>query len=261
MQICACGQYIAGYEEGMVINMKNIKVKKSGKTKIVMYGFLLPIMVLMCACGVTPDASETINMQLVDRELQDDLLYYGSTVEYIFGIIEKEYLETDYELKEELTLQLLRDKNMDTSIINSTRKTKGCTFTLPEGFEESEDMTGMYLNEHYPVDASTIYYKEMDQDASLQLMSKEIFLENMKKKLERSYGSGVDLEIQSFEKIEISGFPSFKILYDYSNGDVAFTHLQYIINADKTYVITYSQTDEYDRMEEFAESAETIQVE
>ena len=39
------------------------------------------------------------------------------------------------------------------------------------------------------------------------------------------------------------------------------TQLEYAINADKSYVITYSQTEDYDRMEEYEASAETIRLE
>ena len=42
---------------------------------------------------------------------------------------------------------------------------------------------------------------------------------------------------------------------------VEITQLEYVINADKSYVVTYSQTDEYYRMDEFEASAATIELE
>ncbi|MCH5250751.1 MAG: hypothetical protein J1E98_12500 [Lachnospiraceae bacterium] len=230
---------------------------KKGKTVIIL---LISILILMCGCTRTSNASEAMQTSVADIDLQDDLLFYGSTVEYILGSIDKEYLESDDELNEELALRLLKSRNIDTSVLENTEISGSCTFTLPKGFEESEDITGMYLNEHYPIDASTIYYKELDKDMSLQLMSENTFRQNMEKELEKIYDYNVKLNIETFEQIKINDFASFKIRFSYTNDDVEFTQLQYIINADKTYVITYSQTDEYDRMDEFEESAETIQI-
>ena len=122
------------------------------------------------------------------------------------------------------------------------------------------DMEGMYVSEHYPVDASTIYYTEKQMDMSLQLMTESTFTEHMREALKRQYDSDVEIKVDTFEKITIDDFPAFKILCSYSYGDVKITQLEYIINADKSYIIIYSQTDDYDRMEEFKASAETIQV-
>jgi hypothetical protein len=44
-------------------------------------------------------------------------------------------------------------------------------------------------------------------------------------------------------------------------GEIEITQLEYAINADKSYVIIYSQTGDYDRMEEYEASAETIRLE
>ncbi|MBD5445336.1 MAG: hypothetical protein HDR29_07275 [Lachnospiraceae bacterium] len=116
------------------------------------------------------------------------------------------------------------------------------------------------MSEHYPVDVSTIYYKEKEIDISLQLMTEDTFTDHMKKELKKLYDSEVEIKVDTFEKITIDDFPAFKIICSYSYGDVKITQLEYIINADKSYIIIYSQTDDYDRMEEFKASAETIQV-
>ena len=246
-------------------------------TKTVIFGALISIIILMSACVASSEADETMQTQLQDATLKDEMLQADNNIEEnVIDVADMEGaepeiaayndekenkadIELDDELREELTAQLLKDKNLDTSILRFTKKTK-CIFDLPKGFEESEDMPGMYLNEHYPVDASTIYYAELDKNTALQLMTEETFKKNMESELNQIYDSEIKLKVESFEKTKINGFASFKILYSYTNNDIKITQLQYIINADKTYVITYSQTDEYDRMAEFETSAETIQV-
>lgn len=224
----------------------------SAKAKAAIFSLVSLSMVLLCACGANPDAEETMQIQVED----EDTYVTANEDTYVTA----NEIELDSDTKEELSAQLLKDRDMDTSILKSTRKTK-CTFSLPEDFEEAEDMPGMYLNEHYPVDASTIYYMELDKDSALQLMSEYTFKENMESELKQIYDSDIKINIESFENIKIDGFASFRILYSYINDDIKFTQLQYIINADKTYSIIYSQTDDYDRMEEYEASAGTIRVE
>ena len=166
----------------------------------------------------------------------------------------------DEETKEELTTQLLEENEMDTSIIESVKETGGCTFALPEGFTEIEDMPGMYVTKRYPIDASTIYYVEMDKDISMQLMTEETFMIQIQSYFEQIYGTDVEVDLQSYERIEIDGYPAFRILCTYTVDDVEITQLEYVINADKSYVVTYSQTNEYDRTEEFEASAATIHL-
>lgn len=164
-------------------------------------------------------------------------------------------------LKTQLTEELLEENQLDTSVVADARTTRGCSFTVPEGFAASEEAEGMYVTDRYPIDASTIYYAQLEQDMALQLMTKESFKEQTQADFLRDYGEDVEVSVDSFEQIRIQEYPAFKILCHYQVGDVTVTQLAYVINADKSYVITYSQTGDYDRMEEYEASAETIRVE
>lgn len=169
-------------------------------------------------------------------------------------------MEIDEETRSELTEQLLEENNLDTSVMESKRSTKGCTFDLPEGFEESEDVAGMYVTGRYPIDASTIYYVAMEQDIAMQLMTEETFKEQTQENLREAYGEDIEVAVDSFESIKVSGYPAFRILCHYQVNQTGITQLEYAINADKSYMIIYSQTGDYDRMEEYEASAATIQV-
>ncbi len=168
-------------------------------------------------------------------------------------------LEIDEATREELTAQLLLENQLDISVMEEEAAGR-CTFTLPEDFTQVEDIPGMYVTKRYPIDASTIYYAEMDKDISMQLMTEETYVEQIENNFRQLYDMEVEVEIHSFEKIRISRHPAFRILCSYEVDDVTITQLEYVINADKSYVITYSQTDEYDRMEEFLASAATIEL-
>lgn len=169
--------------------------------------------------------------------------------------------ELDEETANELTRELLQENEMDVSVVENTKATKGCAFSIPEEFTESEDMPGMYVTEGYPIDASTIYYTVREKDISLQLMTQEAFEEQAEENFRQVYNQEIDFVIDEFERIDIEGYPAFRILCHYQLEDIMITQLEYVINADKSYVITYSQTNEYDRMDEYEASAATIRLE
>ncbi len=224
---------------------------------------LLTVSLLLHGCSSDPLTEETMQAgDLVENNVDENAaqtIKLNEDITHIWNMYE--YMDTsDDDDKEELTIELLMEKSLDTSVVTYPIETQGCTFVPPEDFEELPDMEGMYVSEHYPVDASTIYYTEKQMDMSLQLMTESTFTEHMREALKRQYDSDVEIKVDTFEKITIDDFPAFKILCSYSYGDVKITQLEYIINADKSYIIIYSQTDDYDRMEEFKASAETIQV-
>ncbi len=169
-------------------------------------------------------------------------------------------MEMDETLRNQLTEEMLQENEMDTSIVESAPVTKGCSFTLPADFSESEDIEGMYVTKRYPIDASTIYYVALGRDVALQLMTEETFKAQAEENFRKEYGEDIEVNIDSFERIQIDGCPAFRILCHYQVGDTKMSQLEYAINADKSYVITYSQTDDYDRMEEYEASAETIHL-
>lgn len=172
----------------------------------------------------------------------------------------RDQMEIDEKTRRELTQELLEEGSMDISVMEEGSATTGCSFEIPEGFAESEEVANLYVRKRYPIDASTIYYTVMDEDISMQLLTEEAFQEQMKENLQQTYNEEVDVFIDSFEKVEISGYPALRILCHYTVDGVELTQLQYAINADRSYMIIYSQTKDYDYMDLYEASAATIEV-
>lgn len=172
----------------------------------------------------------------------------------------EEQIEIDEETRQQLMTELLEENGLDASVVESGRSTTGCTFELPEGFEESQDVDDLYVTARYPLDTSMIYYEVLDGDISLQLMTEEMFKEEAENNLSQVYDEDIAVNIDSYESIKIDGYPAFRIMCHYEADDIRITQLEYLINADKTYVITYSQTSDYDWMEAYEASAATIHV-
>lgn len=171
-----------------------------------------------------------------------------------------EIADIDEETRQQLTEELLEENEKDTSVMEIERATRGCVFGVPAGFQESEETPGLYVTERYPIDASMIYYEVLDRDVSMQLLTEEQFREQAEENLSAAYGEDITVQVESFEDVEISGYPAFRILCSYEVSGLTVTQLEYAINADKSYMITYTQTSEMDRMEEYKASAATIKV-
>lgn len=228
---------------------------------------LLTAALLLAGCGEeavhTSAPAENVRETVEDAEHTEAAESAADADVDVREVAEEGFLapvEMDETLRTKLTEELLEENEMDTSVVESAPVTKGCSFTLPEAFMESEDIEGMYVTKRYPIDASTIYYVALARDVALQLMTEETFKAQAEENFRKEYGEDIEVNIDSFERIQIDGCPAFRILCHYQVGDTKMSQLEYAINADKSYVITYSQTDDYDRMEEYEASAETIHL-
>lgn len=195
-----------------------------------------------------------------EETMQEEEMVHVETVDMIETVEPEDGMEADGADLTELTLEVLEEDELNTSVIESAGTTKGCTFDLPEGFEESEDIPGLFVTKRYPIDASNIYYAEMEQDISMQLLTEEAFLQRTRDGFKEQLGVETDIKLESFERFSLDGYPAFRIVCSYVLDDMEITQTEYVINADKSYCITYSQTNEYDRTEEFESSAATIRL-
>lgn len=224
----------------------NRKIKKSRKTETLLFALGITAMLWGCGSGETVHTNAGTQNE-ADNQTEESQLEEQMTVEE--------------PLKSQLTAELLEENELDTGVVENTRVTKGCAFTLPEDFEPSEDMEGMYVTGRYPIDASAIYYTVLEQDMAMQLMTEESFQAQAEENFREACGEDVEVVVDSFTQTKIQGYPAFRIRCHCQVGDVKVSQLACAINADKSYVITYSQTGDYDRMEEYEASAETIRVE
>ena len=221
------------------------------------------LMLVACGDGESVHTSAEIPETEETANPEEETAQANDTGENAVPVAEGSFMapvEMDETLKNQLTEEMLQENEMDTSVVESAPVTKGCSFTLPEAFSESEDIEGMYVTKRYPIDASTIYYVALGRDVALQLMTEETFKAQAEENFRKEYGEDIEVHIDSFERIQIDGCPAFCIRCHYQVGDTQMSQLEYAINADKSYVITYSQTDDYDRMEEYEASAETIHL-
>lgn len=240
-----------------------LKRKSVGKYcgRLPLFLIMASAAVMLAACGQEEAVSTDVQTQVVSVDVQEPNMEGRSVPsQEATASPDAYYLEMDEETREQLMTELLEENEMDMSVVESKRSTRACTFDLPEGFEESQDVDHLYVTARYPLDTSMIYYEVMEGDISLQMMTEDFFKDQAKEGLYQTYGVDIELNIDSYKSVKIDGYPAFRILCHYEVDGIKITQLEYIINADKTYVVTYSQTSDYDRMEEYEASAATIHV-
>lgn len=133
-------------------------------------------------------------------------------------------------------------------------KVRYCAVMIPAGYHESEDIQGMYIHERNPLDASNIYYtvSEGNEEGMVSgMLTKEIYQQIMEEAYQEA-GMEVALDIDSFEKIDMEGIPGYKIRssYEVEEGE-RIEQLAYLILAEDTYTITYSQMWDDELMADF----------
>lgn len=155
---------------------------------------------------------------------------------------EAEYIEMqEFELKEQ-------------EQESTGEKVQYCAVLIPAGYIESPEVQGMYVHERNPLDSSNIYYtvSEGSKEGMVsKTLTEEIYRETMNEAYKKA-GMEIALEIDSFEKIDMEGIPGYKIRSSYAVEDgEEIEQLAYLILAENTYTITYSQMSDDDLMADF----------
>lgn len=61
----------------------------------------------------------------------------------------------------------------------------------------------------------------------------------------------MELAISSFEELDMDGIPGYKIRSEYMAGEHTIQQLTYLVLAEDTYTITYSQSQDDELMADF----------
>ena len=131
-----------------------------------------------------------------------------------------------------------------------------CVVLIPGDYHESEEVKGLYLHERAPMESSNIYYSMVPGEAGhvkeeLTAEQYALFLEEALKQ----EGKDVSVEITSFEKVQMDQIPALKIRSSYKVESNTILQLTYIVLAEDTHIVTYSQSKDDEMMADF-EAAE-----
>lgn len=162
--------------------------------------------------------------------------------------------ETDYIEMKEFEL-----KNGEAEEEDSVRY---CALLIPAGYQPSEEIEGMYVHEKSPLDSSNIYYTVLPGDTDGRV-SKKLTKEVYEQTIENAFseeGWKINLQIESFEEIDMEGVPGYKIRSAYEIEDGQIEQLTYLIMADDTYTITYSQMADDQLIADFDISGNEIRL-
>ena len=173
----------------------------------------------------------------------------------VSSVSEEEGQETEYIEMQELEL---KEKERE----NGRENIKYCAVMIPAGYHESEEIPGMYLHERTPLDSSNIYYS-VSEGSSEGFLSSDLTEEEYRETIENALnenGQEGSLTIDSFEEIDMDGIPAYKIRTTYETDENSIQQLTYLVLAEDTYTITYSQSEDDELMADFEISDGTIKL-
>lgn len=173
----------------------------------------------------------------------------------VADIQSEEGQETEYIEMKEFELKSVEVEDAEDSV-------QYCALLIPVGYQPSEEIEGMYVHERRPLDSSNIYYTvspgNNDGKVSKKL-TREVYEETIENAFSEN-GWKIDLQIESFEEIDMEGVPGYKIRSTYDIEDGQIEQLTYLIMADDTYTITYSQMADDQLMADFDISGDEIRL-
>ena len=111
----------------------------------------------------------------------------------------------------------------------------------------------MYVHERNPLDSSNVYYT-VSEGSGEGNVSSELTEADYRESIEEAYkasGQDVQLNIESFEKIDMEGIPGYKVRSNYQLDEETIEQVAYMILADNTYTITYSQMADDELLADF----------
>ncbi|MBD5471951.1 MAG: hypothetical protein HDR20_03325 [Lachnospiraceae bacterium] len=163
--------------------------------------------------------------------------------------------ETEYIEMKEFELKSAKAEDAEDSV-------QYCALLIPVGYKPSEEIEGMYVHERSPLDSSNIYYtvSQGNEDGKIsEKLTREVYEETIEKAFSEE-GWEIDLQIESFEEIDMEGVPGYKIRSTYAVEDGQIEQLTYLIMAHDTYTITYSQMADDQLMTDFDISGDEIRL-
>lgn len=145
---------------------------------------------------------------------------------------------------------------------NGREDVQYCAVVIPEGYVESEDVPGMYVHEKAPLDSSNIYYSVSDGVYD-GYVSENLTQEEYESILTQALSAQEDtgsVTVESFEEVDIDDVTAFKIRSTYEADGYTVQQLTYLILAEDTYTITYSQADDDELLADFEVSDGQIKL-
>lgn len=126
---------------------------------------------------------------------------------------------------------------------NEIAKIEQLRVPLPEGFKASTT-TGLYLSAGYPEDMSNIYvYTAQKDPAFSETMQngQQTFTDSLAQSYQSQYGETPQITMLRYESVTVGGYNAYVTELTYILQDTAYYQMEYIIDAEKTYFVAFSQ--------------------
>ena len=177
---------------------------------------------------------------------------------------------------------IMVNEALECEAANGLNEAKQCTFVVPPNFVPGDE-AGVFINESYPMESSSIKFGYYDNGEKRVLtnrekiernnspfiiadmsekLTKEIYQSALADAYNKSYDKDVGFKVNSFNETSFDGFPGYHIVSEFQVEDQPkiFQTSYIILSKYRTFTVTYQRADDDDCEEAFTESARTIHV-
>lgn len=163
----------------------------------------------------------------------------------VADIRESEEQTIEYVEMQEFTLKEKEEES-------GREEVKHCAVVIPNGYYASDEIPNMYVHHMAPLDSSNVYYSmsEGEEGQVSENLTKQQYEEALKVAYKEK-GRDVSVAVESFERVDMDGVPAYKIKSSYAADGNTIQQLTYMILAENTYTVTYSQSADDELMADF----------
>lgn len=139
----------------------------------------------------------------------------------------------------------------------------GLTYQVPEDWtSQTTDGVVVYYSPDYPNDTSNINLYTSAKDPNFSKATKEQFEAALQDAFQNLEGAeDLDISINTFEFVEVDGMQAIRVEASYTLSGMEIRQTQYMVDGDKNYAFTFTEVNDADWSEVFAQCIDSIRAE
>ncbi len=142
---------------------------------------------------------------------------------------------------------------------NENVKVISIDYAIPEDFKVLDEENKVYVTVDYPADSSKLVMTESKKTKNFLDMTEKDYKNTFDGQIKQD-GKVAEVKVTKFDRCEVSGFRAINATAEFSFEKKTVTMKQLMIDADKSYIITFMNSGTTDRSAEIDKMFKNIKI-